>query len=103
MMGGNEDVCITGTMEGNISPSERFVRSGSEYKKIAGKLSDEMDRLMEMISPEAKVQKEIVDNLQTDLTMLSNEDIFIYAFRLGAKLMLDVLGEYKGQFYSPGE
>lgn len=91
---------------GNITPSERFVRSGSEYKKIAGKLSDEMDemdRLMEMISPEAKVQKEIVDNLQTDLTMLSNEDIFIYAFRMGARLMLDVLGEYKGQFYSPGE
>ena len=54
---------------GNITPSERFVRSGSEYKKIAGNLSDEMDRLMEMISPEAKVQKEIVDNLQTDLTM----------------------------------
>ena len=86
---------------GNITPSERFVRSGSEYKKIAGKLSDEMDRLMEMISPEA--QKEIVDNHQTDLTMLSNEDIFIYAFRMGARLMLDVLGEYKGQFYSPGE
>ena len=41
---------------GNITPSERFVRSGSEYKKIAGKLSDEMDRLMEMISPEAKVR-----------------------------------------------
>ena len=75
----------------------------SEYKKIAGKLSDEMDRLMEMISPEAKVQKEIIDNLQADLTMLSNEDIFIYAFRMGARLMLDVLGEYRGQFYSPGE
>lgn len=24
-----------------------------------------------------------------------------YAFRMGARLMLDVLGEYKGQFYSP--
>ena len=58
---------------------------------------------MEMISPEAKVQKEIIDNLQADLTLLQNEDVFIYAFRMGARLMLDVLGEYKGQFYSPGE
>ena len=33
---------------GNITPSERFVRAGSEYKKIAGKLSDEMDRLMDV-------------------------------------------------------
>ena len=88
---------------GNITPSERFVRSGSEYKKIAGKLSDEMDRLMEAISPEARTQLENIGNLRADMAVLSNEDIFIYAFRLGARLMLDVLGEYKGQFYSPGE
>ena len=88
---------------GNITPSERFVRSGSEYKKIAGKLSDEMDRLMEAISPEARKQLENIGNLQADMAVLSNEDIFIYAFRMGARLMLDVLGEYKGQFYSPGE
>ena len=88
---------------GNITPSERFVRSGSEYKKIAGKLSDEMDRLMEMISPEARKQLENIGNLRADMAVLSNEDIFIYAFRMGARLMLDVLGEYKGQFYSPGE
>ena len=88
---------------GNITPSERFVRSGSEYKKIAGKLSDEMDRLMEAISPEARKQLENIGNLRADMAVLSNEDIFIYAFRMGARLMLDVLGEYKGQFYSPGE
>ena len=88
---------------GNITPSERFVRSGSEYKKIAGKLSDEMDRLMEAISPEARKQLENIGNLRADMAVLSNEDIFIYAFRLGARLMLDVLGDYKGQFYSPGE
>lgn len=88
---------------GNITPSERFVRSGSEYKKIAGKLSDEMDRLMEAISPEARKQLENIGNLRADMTVLANEDIFIYAFRMGARLMLDVLGEYKGQFYSPGE
>ena len=88
---------------GNITPSERFVRSGSEYKKIAGKLSDEMDKLMEAISPEAKKQIETIDNLRADMTVLANEDYFIYGFRLGARLMLDVLGEYKGQFYSPGE
>lgn len=88
---------------GNITPSERLVRSGSEFKKIAGELSDEVDRLMEAISPEARKQLENIGNLRADMTMLSNEDYFIYGFRLGARLMLDVLGEYKGQFYSPGE
>ena len=88
---------------GNITPSERFVRSGSEYKKIAGKLSDEMDRLMEAISPEARKQLENLGNLRADMTMLANEDYFIYGFRLGARLILDIVGDYQGQFYSPGE
>ena len=88
---------------GNITPAERFVRSGSEYKALAGKVSDEIDKLTKMISPEAKVQKEIIDNLQADLTLLLNEDYFIYGFRLGARMVLDVVGDYKGQFYSPGE
>lgn len=93
-----EELC-----RGNISPAERFVRSGSEYKKIAGKLSDEMDKLMEAISPEARKQVEAIDNLRADMTVLANEDYFIYGFRLGARLILDVVGDYKGQFYSPGE
>ena len=88
---------------GNITPSERFVRSGSEYKKIAGKLSDEMDRLMEMISPEARKQLENIGNLRADMTVLANEDYFIYGFRLGARLILDIVGDYQGQFYYPGE
>ena len=37
------------------------------------------------------------------MTVLANEDYFIYGFRLGARLILDVVGDYKGQFYSPGE
>lgn len=88
---------------GNITPSERFVRSGSEYKKIAGKLSDEMDRLMEAISPEARKQLENIGNLRADMTVLANEDYFIYGFRLGARLILDIVGDYQGQFYSPGD
>lgn len=88
---------------GNITPSERFIRAGSEYKKIAGKLSDEMDRLMEAISPEARKQLENIGNLRADMTVLANEDYFIYGFRLGARLILDIVGDYQGQFYSPGE
>lgn len=88
---------------GNISPAERFVRAGSEYKETARKLSDEMDKLMDSISPEVQKQMETVENLRADLTELANEDFFLYGFRMGARLILDVVGDYKGQFYSPNE
>ena len=48
-------------------------------------------------------QVEAIDNLRAGMTVLANEDYFIYGFRLGARLILDVVGDYKGQFYSPGE
>jgi len=31
------------------------------------------------------------------------EDAFIYGFRLGARMMMDVVGEYKGQFIEAGQ
>ena len=76
---------------GNITPSERFVRSGSEYKKIAGKLSDEMDRLMEMISPEAKVQKEIVGDVSEVFQNFNLQDIHIQGVLGLFKKLVDVL------------
>ena len=47
---------------GNISPAERFVRSGSAYKETAKKLSDEMDRLMRRFhqKPESRLRQSII-------------------------------------------
>ena len=83
---------------GNISPSERFVRRNSEYKKVSKQFCDEIDTLMEILPQEAKQQMERVDDLRSDLAVLHDEDLFIYAFRMGAQMILDVIGDYKGQF-----
>ena len=46
---------------------------------------------------------EIVDSLRAEMNYLHEEDIFIYGFRMGARMILDVVGDYKGQFYDVGE
>ena len=38
-----------------------------------------------------------------DMNLLSEEDIFIYGFRMGARMILDVVGDHKGQFYEIGD
>lgn len=88
---------------GNISPTEHFVRSGSEYGEAARKLSEELDRLMDALPSEARKRMENVDHLRADMTALENEDCFLYGFRLGARLILDIVGGYPGQFYAQGE
>ena len=88
---------------GESSPTERFVRPNSEYKKTSKQFSDEIDAFVSTLSPDAKRQMEVVDRLRTDLAMMTEEDVFIYGFRMGARMILDVVGDYKGQFYDAGE
>ena len=46
---------------GEISPTERFVRPNSEYKKTSKQFSDEIDAFVSTLSPDAKRQMEVVD------------------------------------------
>ena len=89
--------------KGDIAPSERYIRPGSEYKRKSKAFCDAAERLQEQLSPEGKSLWEDVDRLKADMAMLSEEDIFIYGFRMGARMILDVVGDYKGQFYDIGE
>lgn len=41
---------------------------------------------------------EKLEELQYKLFNISEQDAFIVGFRLGARIILDVIGEYKGQF-----
>ena len=62
------------------------------------------DRMEKFISALPKSESYLREySFVKDFALLLNEDYFIYGFRLGARMMLDVVGDYKGQFYSPGE
>ena len=76
---------------GNIAPSERYIRSNSEYKKASQAFYDAAEKMTEELTPEGKKYWEAVANYQSDMTMLAEEDIFIYGFRMGASMILDVV------------
>ncbi len=88
---------------GNIAPMERSVRPESDYKKVSLEVCKEMDRFLEMLTPEEKKQLEDINDLRSDMTLLAEEDSFIRGFRLGARIIMEVMGEYKGQFAGVGE
>lgn len=88
---------------GNIAPVERSVRPGSDYKKISLEACKQMDRFGENLTPEEKKQLENINDLRSDMSLLAEEDSFICGFRLGAKIIMEVVGEYKGQFTRMGK
>lgn len=59
--------------------------------------------LLEILTPEGKKRWETISELRSDMTLMGEEDAFIYGFRLGARMIMDVVGEYRGQFVEPGE
>ena len=63
---------------GNISPTDRRVRQGSEYQQTAKEVREKMGEFLETLSPEAREQLETINDLKSDLSVMANEDYFLY-------------------------
>lgn len=64
-----------------------------EILRLKKQISDERDKLTQMLSPEAmELFEKLMDN-EGELSALIECDIFTYGFRLGAKIMLEAIDE----------
>ena len=64
-----------------------------EYQKLKALATQNEDLLRETLSDK---QKELLDKLTekiTDISSISERDMFITGFRLGVKLMIDVISD----------
>ena len=78
---------------GRISPYEMSISTTPEYQKLKALATQNEDLLKETLSDE---QKELLEKLTeniTDISSLSERDMFITGFRLGVKLMIDVMND----------
>ena len=76
---------------GRISPYEMSISTAPEYQKLKALADRNEDLLKETLSDE---QKELLDKLiesMTNISSISERDMFIAGFRLGMRLMIDVM------------
>ena len=83
---------------GNINPGERFARDNSEYKKVAKESAACMDQLIAELTPKGSEILEKFLDKNMILSSISDEDAFVCGVRIGARFILDVIGDYKSQF-----
>ena len=86
-----------------LSPNERYTRKGSEYHKILLRICEEGDHLATELTEEGKAHFDAYRDAQIELSVVAEKEVFIEAFRRGARMMLDVVGDYKGQFQEIGD
>ena len=76
---------------GRISPYEMSISTAPEYQKLKALADKNEDLLRETLSDEQKELLEKLTESVTDISSISERDMFIAGFRLGMKLMIDVM------------
>ena len=76
---------------GNVTPGERYAEKGSRIWNLDRLIQQNKEELEPLLSEKAKeVLKKLWDN-QSELNGLNESEVFICGFRLGARIMLEVL------------
>ena len=76
---------------GRISPYEMNISATTEYQKLKALADRNEDLLRESFSDKQKELLEKLIETVTDISSISERDMFINGFRLGVKLMIEVL------------
>ena len=80
---------------GDVRPSERSFKRNSQYAKALDELVKAGDALTDTLTEKQKGMFEDYMTAQREVSVLTDCETFIYAFRLAAKIIIDVLTEGK--------
>ena len=76
---------------GDIVPWEKTFFNDPEYREAVHRLAETDKRLREALNPEQTKLLDYTQNAEDELNIVTRRDMFLYAFCLGARMMLDVL------------
>ena len=82
---------------GDITPSERVIRTGSQYAQLQKQLVAAEEDFRKELSPEGKAAYDTFCRKLAELSEISECDCFIRGVRVGARLLLDIVADYPSQ------
>ncbi|MBP3390057.1 MAG: hypothetical protein J6L58_00005 [Clostridia bacterium] len=83
---------------GNIVPSEKFVKNGSEHHMLTLKLLELEDKLYRTLNGEEKTFYEQIIEIRCKQEDIVGMELFIDGFEMGSKIMLEILTKRDSQF-----
>lgn len=76
---------------GNICPSNECREATKEAKELMGYIANHHDNLHATLTNKQKEILEKFDDCCAELTDINEREIFVYAFRLGARIAIEVM------------
>jgi len=87
---------------GNISPEPRFLKQNSEYEKAVNALSGAEKKLCAVLDDNGRELLKALIYAQGKVNHLANTDKFIYGYRLGVLMTMEVF-DGKADLLAPGQ
>jgi NADH:ubiquinone oxidoreductase subunit E len=78
---------------GNLSQETMLGSMSVEEKELAGYIAKHYEKLNSSLSEEQKEILEKLSDCQNEMSYLEEKELFACAFRLGARIMLEVLSD----------
>ena len=76
---------------GNICPNSGCREASKEAKQLMSYIADHHDNLQATLTDKQKAILEKFDDCYAELTDIYEREIFVYAFRLGARIAIEVM------------
>ena len=76
---------------GNICPNTDCRSHDKETKQLMGYIADHHDNLLSTLNNQQKEILEKFDDCYNELTDINEREIFVYAFKLGMRIAIEVL------------
>ena len=76
---------------GNICPNTDCRSHDKDTKQLIGYIADHHDNLLATLNEQQKEILEKFDDCYNELTDINEREIFLYAFKFGARIMLQIL------------
>ena len=76
---------------GNICPNTDCRSHDKETKQLLGYIADHHDNLLSTLNDQQKEILEKFDDCYNELTDINEREIFVYAFKLGMRIAIEVL------------
>lgn len=76
---------------GNVIPHEQFLDGNNEYRKLLSQTVKRREELEELLVEEQKDKLTVLDTTNAELNALAEQTAFSFGFKLGVKLMCEVI------------
>lgn len=76
---------------GNVQPESQSRERGKCVKELMKYLADHHDNLLSTLTDKQKEVLKKLDDCYDELTDINERNIFTYAFRLGAKMAIEIM------------